>query len=64
MGGHEKLTGVLRISGRLLALALGSLLLFQIVFRFSFRDFYGSAERAFAVPALSDSFVPQGMEAW
>ena len=34
MGGHEKLTGVLRISGRLLALALGSLLLFQIVFRF------------------------------
>lgn len=64
MGGHEKLTGVLRISGRLLALALGSLLLFQIVFCFYFRDFYGSAERAFAVPALSDSFVPQGMEAW
>ena len=47
-----------------MALALGLLLLFRIAFLFYFRDFYGSAEQAFAVPGLSDAFVPQGMEAW
>ena len=64
MDRHGKRIRLLRLVGCLMALALGLLLLFRIAFLFYFRDFYGSAEQAFAVPGLSDAFVPQGMEAW
>ena len=50
--------------GRLLVLVLALLLLGRAVFLLYFRDFYVSAEKAFAVPGLEDALVPQGMEAW
>ena len=50
--------------GRLLLTAVTLVLLFQMLFILYFRDFYGKAERAFWIPGLSDSFVPQGIDAW
>ena len=43
-----------RSRGVLLALVV----LFQVAFLLYFRDFYGSAEKAFWVPGLSGEFVP------
>lgn len=55
-----------RRMGSLLWRSLGVLLalvvLFQVAFLLYFRDFYGSAEKAFWVPGLSGEFVPQGMD--
>ena len=47
---------------RSLGVLLALVVLFQVAFLLYFRDFYGSAEKAFWVPGLSGEFVPQGMD--
>jgi hypothetical protein len=47
----------------LLAAILIPLALVMIWFRVHYRDFYESAQPAFRIPGLAESFVPQGIEA-
>lgn len=50
--------------GRLALTAAALVLLFRMLFLLYFREFYRDAERAFWIPGLSDSFVPQGIDSW